>query len=97
MHIWARYISRQQYTEHLSTLYHIQNELALHEETGTLIQCEGSCLLNRKQEQANNWMYNGTGYRTILLQVSATDWPAPTDATIFTPCPLNQIRYLSGE
>jgi hypothetical protein len=92
MHIWARYSSRQQDTEHHSTLYHIQNELALCGETGTLIQCEGSCLLNRKQEQMNNWRHNRTGYMTILLQVTATEWHAPTGTTIFTPCPLNQIK-----
>jgi len=67
MHIWARYSSKQQDMEHHSTSYHIQKELALHGETGTLIQCEGSSLLNRKQEQTNNWMHNSTGYRTILL------------------------------
>ena len=92
MNIWARYSSRQQDMEHHSTLYHTQNELALHGETGTLIQCEGSCLLNRKQEQMNNWRHKSTGYRTTLLQVTATEWRAPTGAAIFTPCPLNQIK-----
>jgi len=91
MNIWARYSSRQQDTKHHSTLYHIQNELALHGETGTLIQCEGSCLLSKKQ-QMNNWRHNSTGYRMILLQVTATEWCAPTGAAVFTPCPLKQIK-----
>jgi len=92
MNIWARYSSRQQDTKYHSTLYHIQNELALHGETGTLIQSEGSCLLNRKQEQMNNWRHNSTGYRMILLQVTATEWCEPTGAAIFAPCPLKQIK-----
>lgn len=94
MNIWARYSSRQQDTKHHSTLYHIQNELALHGETGTLIQREGSCLLSRKQ-QMNNWRHNSTGYRMILLQVTATEWCAPTGAAVFTPCPVNSIPTAS--
>jgi hypothetical protein len=50
MLIWARYSFRQQDVEHHSTIHHTQNELALHGETGTGVQCEGCCLLNRKQE-----------------------------------------------
>jgi hypothetical protein len=87
---YARYSYKQQDVEHSSTVYHNRNELALCAETGTGVQCAGSGLLDRQQEQADSWRDSSTGYRAILLQVTA-DWHPQTGTAIFTPCPLNKI------
>jgi hypothetical protein len=72
----------------VSTIYHIQNELALHGETRILIQCEGSYLLRRREEHMNSSRHNGTGYCRLLVLLADIHKP---DATTFIPYPSNQI------